>query len=311
MWSVSEAKTFKRCPRQWFFKHRLASPKATKQADKREAYLLGTLQSVAAWRGQIVDKVLETVVVPGLMDRQIVPREQVLAQARSIFDQQLAFARAKRYLEPGMTKTKAGVAFAGLLVIEEAGDISEPELVAAWDDVERAIKTLYANGSLWKKLKSARRLLAQRTLWHKLCDRQLRAIPDLIAFFHNEAPLIIDWKVHYAGNRDSSFQLETYALALARDEKVDRDRRWKEADIRLAEVQLLTGQVRHYRLTEERVPEIENKILASIAEIELCTEGQEREDLDPLTLPVTRYAENCAACGFKKLCWNEPHDHRN
>jgi hypothetical protein len=311
MWSVSEAKTFKRCPRQWFFKHRLASAKATKQTEKRDAYLLGALQSVAAWRGQVVDKVLEKVVVPGLMERQIIPYNHVLIEARSIFDQQLAFARAQRYREPGMSKTKAGIAFAALLVIEELGDISESEVASAWEDIERAIRTLYANTRLWQKLLTARRVLAQRTLWHRLCDHQLRAVPDVIAFFNNEAPLIIDWKVHYAGNRDSSFQLETYSLALARDGKVDRDRNWKETDIRLAEIQLLTGQVRHYKLTADRIPEVENKILASIAEIELCTDGQRREDLNPLTLPVARYAETCAACGFKKLCWSEPYDHRN
>lgn len=311
MWSVSEAKTFKRCPRQWYFKHRLASPKATKQAAKRDAYLLGVLQSVAAWRGQIVDKVLECVVVPGLMERRLVPLEEVIREARSIFDQQLAFARAQRYREPAMTKTKAGLAFAALLIVEETGQISEAEVAEAWDEVERALRNLYAKARLWTKLQSARRLLAQRTLWHKLCDHQLRAIPDLIAFFRDEAPLIIDWKVHYAGNRDSSFQLKTYALALARAEGVDRDRSWKETDIRLAEVQLLTGQIRHYRLEADDVPAVENQILASIDEIELCADGKDRAELDPLSLPVARYAETCAACGFKKLCWSDPHDHRN
>jgi CRISPR/Cas system-associated exonuclease Cas4 (RecB family) len=311
MWSVSEAKTFKRCPRQWYFKHRLASPKATRQVEKRAAYLLSVLQSVAAWRGQVVDQVLEHYVVPALMHRQMLSLADALCEARSLFDQQLAFARASRAREPDMNKKKGGLAYAALLIVEETGNIPDDVAAEAWEEIERAMRTLYTKSALWEKLRAARRLLPQHTLWHKLCGHTLRAIPDLIAFFTDEPPLIIDWKVHYAGNRDSSFQLETYALALARAEGVDRGQRWGETDIRLAEVQLLTGQVRHYRLDADRVPAVENQILASITEIEVCTEGQERDAIDPFTLPVTRYAETCAACGFKTLCWKTDHDDRN
>lgn len=311
MWSVSEAKTFRRCPRQWYFKHRLASPKATKQAERRDAYILGALQSVAAWRGQVVDKVVEHVIVPGLLQRRVVPLSDALLEARSIFDRQLEFARSGRAREPNMTKAKAGLDFAALLVVEETGGVPQSEVESAWQDVEDALRNLYEKARLWEKLRTARRLLAQRTLWHKLCGYQIKAIPDLIAFYEREAPLIIDWKVHYSGIRDSAFQLETYALALARAESVDRDRRWPETDVRLAEVQLLTGQVRHYRLTEQRVGEVENEILASITEIELCVDGKDRADLNPLDLPPARYAETCAACGFKKLCWSESNDNRN
>jgi hypothetical protein len=311
MWSVSEAKTFRRCPRQWYFKHRLASPKATKQAQKRDAYLLGSLQSVAAWRGQVVDTVVEHVIVPRLIEKRLTPLSDLLIEARSVFDRQLAFARASRAREPGMTKSKAGIAFAALLIIEESGDIADADVAEAWSDVEQALRNLHGRDTLWKKLLTARRLLSQRTIWHELCGHKIRAIPDLIAFFHREAPLIIDWKVHYAGIRDSEFQLQTYALALVRSETVDRDRQWKETDVRLAEVQLLTGQVRHYRLTAEKVSAVEDDILASISDIEICLNGKDRDDLNPLDLPATRYADACAACGFKKLCWSDDHDHRN
>lgn len=310
MWSVSEAKTFRRCQRQWYFKHRLASPIATKQADKREAYLLGTLQSVAAWRGQVVDTVVEHVIVPALKQRRDVDLVSALREARLVFDRQLAFARASRARESGMTKEKAGLDFAALLAVEETGTVAEGEVDEAWQEVEQALRNFYKMESLWKKLHRARRLIAQQTVWLELCGHKIRAIPDLVAFFNDEAPLIIDWKVHYAGIRDSAFQLETYGVALARS-SVDRDRKWAETDVRLAEVQLLTGQVRHYRLTEHRVVEVEDEILASIAEIELSTDGKKRDDISPLDFPAARYAETCAGCGFKKLCWSPAHENRN
>ena len=47
IWSVSNAKTFDRCQRQWFFKTQLASAKA-KDEIRRHAWRLGKLQSLSA-----------------------------------------------------------------------------------------------------------------------------------------------------------------------------------------------------------------------------------------------------------------------
>lgn len=311
MWSVSEHKAFRRCQRQWYFKNRFASPKATKVPEKREAYILGTLQTISAWRGQVVDSVVETVVVPALREHQPLYLRQVLAAARRIFDQQLAFAQKHQVRTPNMVKGRFGTTFAALLCVEEGQSIEETEILNAWEEVERAIRNLFAMKSLRAKLRSAQRLFAQSTLWHELNGQKIKAIPDLVAFFADEAPLIIDWKVHHAGMRDSRFQLETYALAISRSNGSAGAKAFAPTDIRLAEVQLLTNQVKHYRLTAERALQVENEILASISDIEIATDGRERDELNPLDLLPAWYPETCAGCGFKKLCWEPEHYDRN
>jgi len=50
IWSVSTAKMFERCQRQWFFKTQLANAKA-KHESRRRAWRLSKLQSLSAWRG--------------------------------------------------------------------------------------------------------------------------------------------------------------------------------------------------------------------------------------------------------------------
>lgn len=306
MWSVSEAKTFRRCQRQWYFRYRFASPLATKQPLKREAYLLQTLQSVSAWRGQVVDLTIERTVLPGLIRGQPVSLSDTLRAARRLFDVQLAFARQSRVREPGMTKEKAGDEFAALLVIEETGNIPDDQVALAWDEVERSLRNLYGMDSLIAKLGEATQLVAQFPLWLTLCDHKIKAIPDLVAYYRNEPPLIVDWKVHHAGVKDSEFQLKTYALAVARQRQG-----WDIAEIRMAEVQLLTRQHRHYRIKPEELSTLENQILAGIDTIELATEGQARKDLNPLDFPAAHFSETCIGCGFKKLCWNDHHDDRN
>jgi hypothetical protein len=57
IWSVSESKLFRRCQRQWYFKHCVANAQAKKDPLRRRAYLFSKLQSISGWRGQLVDTV--------------------------------------------------------------------------------------------------------------------------------------------------------------------------------------------------------------------------------------------------------------
>lgn len=70
IWSISESKTFRRCQRQWFFKNIVACATAKKNPIRRRAYLLSKLQSVFAWRGQLVDTVIENYLIPALNSKR-------------------------------------------------------------------------------------------------------------------------------------------------------------------------------------------------------------------------------------------------
>jgi hypothetical protein len=93
IWSVSTAKMFERCQRQWFFKTQLANAKAKDEARQR-AYRLSKLQSVSAWRGSLVDQVLSQDVLPALEGGWLITTEKTIAIAMARFDRQLAIARA-------------------------------------------------------------------------------------------------------------------------------------------------------------------------------------------------------------------------
>ena len=95
-WSYSAAKTFQRCQRQWFYNHVLANPRSHIPA-QREAFILSKLQSIDSWRGHIVDQVIEHRLIPALNRGDLITRRELVRQARSIFDEQLAFADVLRY----------------------------------------------------------------------------------------------------------------------------------------------------------------------------------------------------------------------
>src|ERR1700730_16671581 len=98
--SYSEARQFRLCQRKWFFKNVLASWNA-KDPIRREAFVLSKLQSLGAWRGSIVDKVLSDVLLPRLQQRQACTTDTIINAARAIFDAQRQFAASHRIREVG------------------------------------------------------------------------------------------------------------------------------------------------------------------------------------------------------------------
>jgi hypothetical protein len=313
MWSISEAKTFRRCQRQWYYKYRFASAVATRNELKREAHVLGTLQTISAWRGHIVDKTIETFVVPTLNGNRDFWLRDLLAHARQLFERQLAFGLAHRVREKGMTKEKANGEFAAFLAVENGGPISDEEKKEAWADVQAALRNFFHRmGALRGDLKRARRRQSQPKIYFEIGEAKVKAIPDLVLFFDDEAPMIVDWKVHYFGVHESRFQLAGYALALVRSGMANSGRMpettpWTETDIRLVEAQLLTCDARTYQLTDDEVLATENEILQSMLEMDYASDGKERDELDPAEFPRTENTNTCQGCGFYRLCWKETH----
>lgn len=308
MWSFSADRMFKQCQRQWYYRRILANAKAH-DALRHEAYLLSKLQTIAAWRGQLVDQVISTKVVKELNYRQAFDLKAVLTEAKRLFNLQLDFARAHRLREPGLSPAKAGNAFAAFALIEYGETISEEEIKTAWQEIEQAMVNLARMEDLQTILTASPYLIAQRPLHMGAEEMSVRSVPDLIGFNRSGAPIIVDWKVHLFGNADYRLQLALYALCLAACKPhVDFPAwqpRYAAFDVRLLEVQLLTGHVREHGVTQSDLDELEGYVAGSALEMKLaCGEGK-REHCRPEHFAVTLSPGTCRKCVFRKLCWEE------
>ncbi|NJO93370.1 MAG: hypothetical protein HC820_01520 [Hydrococcus sp. RM1_1_31] len=134
----------------------------------------------------------------------------------------------------------------------------------------------------------------------------VRAVPDLIAFYVNKPPLIVDWKVHFFGVYRAWMQLGLYGLALVRG-KPHKDfpalQRWDATDLRLWEVQLLTNQIRHYELNEMRITEIDTFIAESISEMQLLVGDEKKSQIEPTELLTASSPQTCQCCNYQSMCW--------
>jgi hypothetical protein len=306
IWSFSDSRTFAKCQRRWYYDALLAY--WTRKDPRRwEAYLLSKLQSVSAWRGQVVDAAITSTLVPAL-NRGLVPSlQRCLARARELFDAQRAFALDHRLREEGMVPAQAGEAFAAFLAVERGETVGNAELDRAWAEVEQALRNLFGMDELLRQLRSASLCVAQRALTFEHAGVSVKAVPDLIAFYGDRPHLIVDWKVHAFGTKDYWLQLVTYALALTRC-KPHKDfarlfRPCEPTEVRLAEVQLLTNRVREHTLDEEDVGEVEDMIADNAARMLLAVDGQKSAALRATDFPVTTWPESCEGCPFRKPCW--------
>lgn len=306
IWSFSENQIFRKCQRQWFYKSYASA--TSKDPLRREAYLLSKLQSISAWRGQIVDIIAEDVLVPALNKGQRPLLKEVLRQARNVFDLQLSFGRKHRLREDGLVVTNVGRQFAAFFAVEYGDGVSESDAEKAWADIESAFRTLYTMEDLKQVLRNGSFRIAQRTLMFDHSGAKVRAVPDLIVFFGNKPPTIVDWKVHAFGVRDYNDQLTTYALGLTRtsphrDFPVDV-RRWNAADVELFEVQLIRGLVRRHSIDDADVQAADDRIAEGITAIHLAHGRPNEDELRPQDFPTAYDPRICETCVYRKICWN-------
>jgi hypothetical protein len=130
IWSYSAAKMFRQYQLQWLLKTKVANARA-KDPFRREAYLLPKVQSLWAWRGQVVDQLLATGITKALYYRHPIHLDDLLRKARTNFVLQADFARRHRIRESGMSPTKAGAALAAWHAIEYTEPITDADIEMA------------------------------------------------------------------------------------------------------------------------------------------------------------------------------------
>lgn len=302
-WSFSHRATFRKCQRQWYYRCLLANAKA-KDPLRQEAYRLTKLVSINAWRGKLVDDVISELLVPALNRGVLLPLDGIREVANTRFQQ----AKAQRTSNASINSPSesSGSSHPKFLEDEYGEPLTEEAFETVWVEIEQALRGLLANKHLLDLLHGATRLIPQRPIMFKHDGTTVVAVPDLIAFYAKQDPLIVDWKVYRNPVGDAWLQLATYAVALTRctchrDWPIDTTR-CLPSQIRLAEVQLLANQTRVHKVTPEDVEDLEDLISESALEMRLACDGRKGADLLPEDFPSPYNSKPCQKCSFRKLC---------
>ncbi len=301
-WSHSAHVAMRRCQRLFAIGHIMASPTA-KDPDRREAYILKQLQPLANWQGSLVHQVLASrFFADHVIAGRSVDAAALTAAAQDLARRQFAFSAARRYREPGMTKSAAGDAYCALLDHEQGREILPERLTALHANLARCFQNLASQRELLAMIATGFDHRAELRLTFRLGDWRLpvaTATLDLVFLQPDGGLGIVDWKVGESRTSDHGRQLFTYALA------VDRSGYWPgvvpEA-IELYEVNLLTNHMRQHPVTAERLDEAEDFVYRSLVEMDALVDGHAGEDLDLSEFEVADNPMSCQYCNVGPLC---------
>lgn len=309
-WSYSSARAFAQCQRKWFYSYVMAPPSGRiKDEERLRARRLKNLSTMSAWRGEIVDKVISEHIIPELDFDEHVTLGQAKAQAKRYFDRQRRFAEAHREEDLSLVKSHHADDF--LLLYEH---VYEPEpndgdFERAWEEIETALNNLYQMDDLRRQITDGAVFLAQERLYFGILgDLNGVAYPDLIVYSEAAPIQVIDWKVHAEGANDARNQLASYAIALSRMDKPNRDfpaKNWQApaSEIVLKEAQLLLGTVREHQLTEGDLEDAEVYMMTSAFEMSEILGQKKYDSCNIDEFDVTQNPELCDTCSFRLVCW--------
>ncbi|MBS1532570.1 MAG: PD-(D/E)XK nuclease family protein [Bacteroidetes bacterium] len=310
MFTPTGYKLFKRCQLQWYLKNIVADGRVKNDEFRKEITILAKLNTLEAWRGNIVDDVVSRLLINSINKKYPIDRTYLVNEADKMFDSQLEYAAFQKYREPGRKYTK-DKDFAALVNYEFGLDYTDEMINTARTDIHAALNNLLDDAEFIKYLQSARFLASQRPLHYTFSGLPVSSKPDLIVFFDDRAPHIIDWKVHTYGLNTYDEQLMFYAVALY---KVAMTKPHADFpmnlgshqifDYKLTEYQLLHPDRirRDYEVTKDSLEELNDKMSKGIIEMYMKGCHKKYGEADPENFETTNYIENCNNCQFKTIC---------
>lgn len=308
IFSYSSWRTYQKCQRMWLYASEIKSPRA-KNGRRKKIAILSNLQSIDAWRGEIVDFTISNFIIRELNKGFCPTLEDAIKYAKKICRKRYDFAKEKRYWEPNMVKSRHLEEYAALFGYEFDAGLTNQDFKKAWNEIETSLVNFFNQEELIEILEDAdNQLLPQRPLHLAVNGFKVKGIPDLIVFNKYEPPHIMDWKVHYTGNKTYNEQLLIYALALSQSSHKDFPDYFYDfpvTDYKLSEFQLLVNEHRKYPVTEEYLDEIEVFLADSTYQLHLAGGGVDYADIQIEDFEVASNPETCKSCPYHKICTYE------
>ncbi|MHA1251869.1 MAG: PD-(D/E)XK nuclease family protein [Candidatus Helarchaeota archaeon] len=307
-WSFSKSKIFLQCQRKWFYSEIFANAN-TKDLSRRRAYKLKQLQSISAWRGSLVDKVIEKLIIPKINRKMKIVPEEVIKYAINLMREQIDFGMNNRYLEEGITKSNSGDKYCAFYDLRYKSKLDKNDLLKAEKEIKTALTNLLNSKLIKNLLYRASYLIPQRPLTVKYAGSTISCTPDLIAFYYQKPPLIIDWKVHTFGDMDYKLQLGIYAFILSKIKphkdflKYDQNLLRDPKNYRLIEFQLLRNKIKEYKLSEQDIIDIQDYIFVSLTQMKRLIGNMRNYDLSADKFMTAYSPDICMRCQFREICW--------
>jgi hypothetical protein len=286
------------CQRRMAFQHVVASATSS-DPWRHRAYLAKQRLNTALWQGRLTHDVLGREFLNEIRRGRQPSVGYLEASVKEIAANQLDFSRKRRYLEPGMTKAKAGRSYCVLAVHERGDDVSDAEFADVIGSAIGSLQFVVNNSSLMSLLLRGGSHQAEVTLRFPFAGWTIKGTPDLVFTDAKGATWIVDWKIGQSQSSDYSHQLGIYALAVIGSDQ------WPRATIdslHLLEANLLQQRLIEHEVSASSLGDAEDFAYRGITELRTLLPSARYEDLDMNELDVSAKPTSCGFCSFADLC---------
>ena len=302
-WSYSSINTLRQCNRRYYYANILATH-GRKDPLRRKAYELKAMQTLQMWRGSVVDKFLELVLIPAITSKGVLDFAQLSDQAVEMAKAQFRYSKNKGYTDP---QQKKGHDFCVLNIHEIGTPYQESDIEECYGmikaaivnfpsicmpDGERLLDYLYRCNGLTPNVNNYVVEIGNARLMPQI---------DLVAIC-DWKPVVMDWKLSASYTSDFSRQLIICGLTiyLRRLQKADKAP-YQYSDIKLYEVNLFKGTVKEHIFSKDAVTDLYDRIALTTRDIQLLKDGIAGE-AEIENYEITDDEGLCSTCNFQTLC---------
>lgn len=136
-WSYTTVNTFRQCNRRFYFSTILATH-GRKDALRRKAYELKIMQTLKMWAGNVVDKIMEKVIIPAIINKMEIDFELVADQALRLAEAQFRFSRNGLYKDTAQKKGQVE-SYCILDIHEINAPFTEAKVQESYDKIRKTV----------------------------------------------------------------------------------------------------------------------------------------------------------------------------
>jgi hypothetical protein len=269
----------------------------SREADRREAYILKQLRGLDQWQGNVVHEGLEHFFVPSLKPGPAITCDELVERTCSLAREQFQFSEKQIYKQDGTTKSGSGRTFLALREHEYGIPVSEADLQGVFDTINRCYQVLYSQERFMSFLLSGEWYEPEGLLNVHVDGVSISAKLDLVMGYRRTKLCIVDWKIGESQTADYSRQLRIYALVALK-----RWPRYRVTDLLLVEANLLQGKLLKHSVREEELTEIRDFIYTSWAAIQALAGDHKYDSQEIADYGYANSPFSCEYCNFERLC---------
>jgi hypothetical protein len=264
-WSVSRERTFRECPRQYWFNHYGFWPGWEFDADARtrDIYVLKQLKSRQTWVGEVVHDCIKHSVENLSRGIRVLPVDEILKITRSRMRNDFRVSRDGFYRE----NPKAAC---GLFEHEYRVPVRDEEWRECAEHVDRCLVISLDGATVTVKLDCATRETDHVIVW--------------------------DWKTGKREGADAKLQLACYAFYIHQAYGIPIHR------VRMRRFELSSGNVREQWMDEKQLTDTLEHVRGSIADMQSLLEDVDRNLAKEERFRKEERREVCLRCNFLRVC---------